>query len=351
MNKRAQSQGANDSIVQMLKQRMQPTDDDVARSITQTAQSYASPNFQAASPQEIAQKRFESEMAPANMQMKMQGDMPASVREYQYYNSLPAEAQQQYLGLKRQQQFLNAGGYYVDPRTGQTVQKTLSPENLPENAYNKAYATNTGQNSADIVGKPVIAGREAQARLGAELSNAASIEQEKGRGRSLSAVSNDLASIDSKMPEISSVVNRLHDLGQKATYTWPGNVLDAGRKQTGMIPRESAIARAEYISTVDNQVLPLLRDTFGAQFTEREGATLRATMGDPDKTPQEKDAVLRAFINQKYADVRSLQRQQQKLSGQNVNNTSVVPNNQNISIGQDNQYLTSPSGVKYRVVQ
>jgi hypothetical protein len=83
-------------------------------------------------------------------------------------------------------------------------------------------------------------------------------------------------------------------------------VLDIGRKQLGMDPRESAVARSEYISTVDNQVLPLLRDTFGAAFTQKEGDTLRATLGDPDKSPQEKKVVLRSFITQKQRDLAAL---------------------------------------------
>ena len=56
-------------------------------------------------------------------------------------------------------------------------------------------------------------------------------------------------------------------------------------------------------------MLPLLRQTFGAAFTEREGQSLKNTLGDPDKSPEEKDAVLRSFISQKLAQVESLQRQ------------------------------------------
>lgn len=355
IGKQMQNRGTNDSVVNILKQRLEPTDADVAKSITQTAQSFANPQqFKQASPQDVASQRLESEMTPYSMQMKMQGEVPASVREYQYFNSLPQDAQQQYLTLKRQQQFLNTGGSFIDPRTGQVIQKTLSPENLPENAYNKAYATNTGQNAADVIGKPVIAGREAQARLGAELSNAAQIEAEKGRGKALTGVSSDLASLESKMPDIEAVVSRLHDLGQKATYTTAGRAIDTARKEVGMLPRESAVARSEYISTVDNQIMPLLRDTFGAQFTEREGVTLRATLGDPNKTPQEKDAVLRAFINQKYADVRAMRRQQSQLGAPQIQGAaSMQPpiTLQEPTEAPQADMLTSSSGIKYRVVQ
>lgn len=113
-------------------------------------------------------------------------------------------------------------------------------------------------------------------------------------------------SMASKMPGLEAVVKDLDSLADKATYTGAGQVLDLGRKQLGMAPRDAAVARAQYISTVDNQVLPLLRDTFGAAFTQREGETLRDTLGDPDKSPQEKKVVLRSFIEQKRRDLQAL---------------------------------------------
>jgi hypothetical protein len=113
-------------------------------------------------------------------------------------------------------------------------------------------------------------------------------------------------SMASKMPGLESVVKDLDTIGQKATYTLTGQALDFGRKQIGMGPREAAIARTEYLAKVDNQVLPLLRDTFGAAFTQEEGNRLRDTLGDPDKSPDEKRVVLNAFIEQKRRDLEAL---------------------------------------------
>lgn len=135
-----------------------------------------------------------------------------------------------------------------------------------------------------------IAGKEREEKAGA------------GRGEAIAA----LESINSKMPGLETVIKRLDDLSNKATFTMAGQGIDAARRQAGMEPREAAIARAEYISIVDNQILPLLRDTFGAQFTQREGESLKATLGDPNKSPKEKQAVLRAFIEQKRRDVAAL---------------------------------------------
>lgn len=127
----------------------------------------------------------------------------------------------------------------------------------------------------------------------------------KGQGEATVAYN----SMASKMPGLETVVKKLDALSEKATYTLGGQAYDAGRRQIGMAPSEGAKARTEYISTVDNQILPLLRDTFGAAFTQKEGDTLRATLGDPDKSPQEKQLVLKSFIEQKRRDVEAMVRQ------------------------------------------
>lgn len=133
-------------------------------------------------------------------------------------------------------------------------------------------------------------------------------EEQKKFGASQGEAKSDLASQTSKMPGLEKVVSDLDTLSEKATYTYAGQAVDAVNRQLGLEPRAASVARAQYEAVVNNQILPLLRDTFGAQFTEREGATLRATLGDPNKSPKEKQAVLRSFIEQKRRDIESLQR-------------------------------------------
>lgn len=125
-------------------------------------------------------------------------------------------------------------------------------------------------------------------------------------GKTQAEAQAEFESITSKMPGLYGVVDRLQELADDATYTIAGQALDFGRSQLGMPPRDAAVARAEYTATVDNQILPLLRDTFGAQFTDAEGIRLARTLGDADKTPTEKQALLRAFIQQKERDVSAL---------------------------------------------
>jgi hypothetical protein len=115
-----------------------------------------------------------------------------------------------------------------------------------------------------------------------------------------------LRSMKAKLPGLERVVDDLDTLADKATYTLTGQLYNEGRKQIGMAPSDGAVARTQYAATVANQVLPLLRDTFGAQFTAAEGERLLATLGNPDVSPPEKKAVLRAFIEQKKRDIEGL---------------------------------------------
>lgn len=127
-------------------------------------------------------------------------------------------------------------------------------------------------------------------------------------GKNYAADMEEYNNMMSKMPELEDTVKQLNDLGKTATYTTAGRLVDAFRKEAKLPARQSAVDRAEYVAMIDNQILPLLRDTFGAQFTEREGNTLRKTLGDANATPEEKAAQLNAFIRQKRKSIESKQR-------------------------------------------
>ena len=116
-------------------------------------------------------------------------------------------------------------------------------------------------------------------------------------------------SMVSRMPQLNDMAERLSKLGQVATYTMTGRAFNAAAREAGFDLDDAAQARQAYISMVDNEILPLLRDTFGAQFTQKEGETLRATLGDPNLSPPEKDARIRAFITNKVNTIESLRRE------------------------------------------
>ncbi|BEV44763.1 transglycosylase SLT domain-containing protein [Afipia carboxidovorans] len=200
--------------------------------------------------------------------------------------------------------------YGKDPKTGKTVLGAIT-----KNGNFKPLDTGdvevtpgvtwqdfgTYRQGFDKSGQPVTPAvpKENQAEASAKALGAA-----EGKSRGEAAAS--YRSMSSKLPGLEKVVGELDKLADEATYTYAGRALDEGRRQLGMEPRDSAVARTKYIAMVDNQILPLLRDTFGAQFTVQEGESLRATLGDPNKTPAEKKEVLRAFINQKRRDIEAL---------------------------------------------
>ena len=131
-----------------------------------------------------------------------------------------------------------------------------------------------------------------------------SVETAKSAACAKGTAAADYMSMASKYGGLVDVVKKLDTLSKDATYTQIGQLGDAIRTQTpGASPSKGALARTNYEAIVNNQILPLLRDTFGAQFTEREGQTLRETLGNPDKTPQEKQVVLQSFIDQKKRDI------------------------------------------------
>lgn len=119
----------------------------------------------------------------------------------------------------------------------------------------------------------------------------------------------DLNRMTAALPGLTKAVNQLRDLSTIATSTFGGKLFDTAVKETGFGSTKGATARAKFIAIVNNQVLPLLKPTFGAAFTVPEGDALRATMGDPDATPEQKMAQLDAFIAQKKRDVETKQLQ------------------------------------------
>ena len=119
------------------------------------------------------------------------------------------------------------------------------------------------------------------------------------RGDTLTALQRSQAAL----PGLKDAVGQLRELASLATSTWGGSVFDVAVKQTGFGSTKGATAKAKFIAIVNNQVLPLLKETFGAAFTATEGESLKATMGDPDASPDAKMAQLDAFIDQKMRDI------------------------------------------------
>jgi hypothetical protein len=208
-----------------------------------------------------------------------QDGTPSSVKEWQYYNGLNDTQKQEWLNNKRAGSTMDLGGSQVrlgpDGKPQASYAKTLAPADQPVNAGAKAAATATG----------------------------AAVGGEQGAAQA------KLAAMQAQMPRLNQVVEKLHTLGQTATYTKAGVAGNEVARQLGAKVPQGAVDRTAYIATIDNEILPLLRQTFGAAFTAEEGLRLKATLGDENKSPDEKDAALKAFIEAKTGEIQNLQRQ------------------------------------------
>jgi hypothetical protein len=143
------------------------------------------------------------------------------------------------------------------------------------------------------------------------------IEIAKVEAKDFAESANMLVQMETNMPNLINVVDRLRGLSDEATHTMIGKLRDVVTRELNLGVGASGIARAKYMAIVDNEVLPLLRPTFGAAFTVEEGKALRATLGDPNVSPGEKKAILDAFIAAKKGQVMALQAKTESQSPSN----------------------------------
>ena len=119
----------------------------------------------------------------------------------------------------------------------------------------------------------------------------------------------DLSRMEAALPGLKVAVGELLELSDVATSTLGGKAIDFMIKESGFGSTKGADARAKLVAIVDNQVLPLLKETFGAAFTVQEGENLKASLVDPDASPSQKREQLTAFLAQKERNIRTKQNQ------------------------------------------
>lgn len=162
---------------------------------------------------------------------------------------------------------------------------------------------------AKVLGKVLGQAKTAPlvAKIRSTIETAVKLAQKKATARGETLTS--LARAEAALPGLRESVNQLKELALVATSTLGGRVFDTVVKEAGFGSTKGANARAKFIAIINNQVLPLLKPTFGAAFTEREGETLKATMGDPNVPPSQKIEQLNSFIDQKVRDIQTQQRE------------------------------------------
>ena len=182
---------------------------------------------------------------------------------------------------------------------------------LEPRAVGSSVQTITEKGSAQEVAQTekIISGAKESGKLGEQLKFkpkiAKAVEIAKGEAKAQGGAVTDLKVMEAALPTLKESVGELRELSQIATSTIGGKIFDQAVKQSGFGSTGGATARAKFIAIINNQVLPLLKPTFGAAFTVSEGEALKATMGDPDASPDQKLAQLDAFIQQKERDIRT----------------------------------------------
>lgn len=209
------------------------------------------------------------------------------------------------------------GWMLLDTRT-----KEITPLTMPA----ASQPGQTAQPLLPIAADPIVQGDVSEAKA------------ERGKvGKESGVAESSLADLEAALPRLNELVGELSELGKTATYTQTGQFYNSAMRELGLPVSEGAVTRKEYITKVDNEILPLLRQTFGNQFTEREGNSLKATLGDPNASPEEKDAVLRSFIQTKTEQVKTLRRR----TGKRLPDAAVGV------INTQEEYDALPSGAEY----
>lgn len=203
--------------------------------------------------------------------------------------------------------------YGTDPETGKTILGVVGDDGSFKKLDTGGFDVSNGLDKIDTGTEIITRDKRTGQILSVTPKQNEQAAFDKSRGAELGKAEGEAQgrfdSMNSKMAGLNQVVSELRNLSETATYTLAGRATNELTKQLGGEPSQGARDRAKYIAIVDNQVLPLLRDTFGAAFTVEEGARLRATLGDENKSPTEKQAVLEAFIEQKKRDLSAMQQQ------------------------------------------
>lgn len=230
----------------------------------------------------LAQYKQKQDDAMNMAQMKIAADI-------QNRNTL-TPYQQEMLALKRQQLAQNGGG------TGsiKNIEYLVGQGYTPEQAANMVFS---GQN-------PAVAG------LGEKGYN----KYTETTGKNLAEDEEQLRNLEANMPALQEMVSELHDLANKATYTATGRGVN--KLQTELFGRSTQgdVAAKGYETRVNQNLLPLLRQTFGAAFTEKDREQLQKTLGDPTAHPDIKHDALQSFIRNKQREIESKRRKIQSYS-------------------------------------
>ena len=205
-----------------------------------------------------------------------------------FFNNLTAEmSDEDVLKAKRMQVGL-------DPKAGtaSSKERIAQDENLSD-----AVATSSAKEAESV----------ARAKARVKLQTEPEIQKQIAAGKYLAEDLDKFKNLQASMPRLREVTGTLAELADLATYTKSGKIFNAAAKEFGFQP-EGDTARKSMENIIDNEILPLLKQTFGAAFTFQEGQALKGTLLDIDSTGDAKKLALQNFIDSKEGQVETLGR-------------------------------------------
>lgn len=208
--------------------------------------------------------------------------------------------QQAMLGLARQRLAQGGNG------TGsiQNIEYLIKQGYTPEQAANMVFS---GQN-------PNVAG----------LGEKGQAKYEENLGKEYAEDVNQLRNLESNLPALQQMVGELKGLAKEGTYTRAGKLFDVAQTQLFGRATKGDVASSTYETKVNQNLLPLLKQTFGAAFTEKDREALQKTLGDPNAHPTIKAQALDSFIQNKVREIESKRRKVQSYSQQPIQNEEVI---------------------------
>jgi len=119
-----------------------------------------------------------------------------------------------------------------------------------------------------------------------------------------------LREAETGMPALKQTISQLGQ-NEEATYTIAGRAYNEAKKQLGGEPPEAAIQRTKMLSTIKNNVLPMLRRMLGSAFTAKEAEMVITLYGDPNSHPAERKAALDSLYEAAETELGRLQTKMQ----------------------------------------
>lgn len=207
--------------------------------------------------------------------------------------------------VKADPELLTVDGQAASIALGLTAKASLTKEERIANDkdLSKLVAESKGESALAVEEAKLTAQKKFKPQITKAVKLAEKSAVEKGE------VLTDLSRMEASLPGVKEAVGQLIELSNVATSTLGGKAFDFLVKESGFGSTKGADARAKLIAIVDNQVLPLLKETFGAAFTVQEGENLKSSLVDPNASPSQKREQLDAFLAQKERNIRTKQAQ------------------------------------------